>query len=258
MRTHREQADPESFRRRLLARIERRYRIVEETWTVGPTPVRLVRVLDPDTVLDEACRIEEKRAKNGGLGKPPGIPYWAVVWDAASAIASFVGDGSLESRIGRPLAGINAMELGCGTGHAGAALLAFGARVMFVDIEKPALLFARLNSYDFGDHARVRQMDWCVDRLDEKFDLILGSDVLYEVDHWRPLERFWRHHLADGGVVVLGEPGRPKASDFPRFVEENGWTLERHERVVLGRPMPMNVLLLRRVNPNAAIKSAAG
>lgn len=58
-----------------------------------------------------------------------------------------------------------------------------------------------------------------------KFDLIVGSDVLYEVPQWDYIEPLLRKHLAPNGKAIIGEPGRPKAEVFPEWIRARGWSL---------------------------------
>ncbi len=118
---------------------------------------------------------------------------------------------------------------------------------MFADLEPPALLFARLNSLPWRERVRTRRLDWQTDRLDERFDLILGADILYERKQWDYLEPFWRAHLASGGAVVLGEPGRQTGDLFIDWIGPRGWHLTRHAEKVETREKPIRLLELHLV-----------
>jgi 2-polyprenyl-3-methyl-5-hydroxy-6-metoxy-1,4-benzoquinol methylase len=137
-----------------------------------------------------------------------------------------LGTRHLDALLGRDLAGSNALDLGCGTGTTAVALLARGIEVTAVDLEVPALRFAQLNTLAWRDRIRLRQFDWSNDTLGRQFDLIVGADVLYERDQWTNLERCWRAHLSAEGVVLLGEPHRPRADEFASFAQNAGWRVE--------------------------------
>ncbi len=134
-------------------------------------------------------------------------------------------------------------------GLSGTIAAALGARVLFADLEPPALLLARLNSLPWRGRVRFRRLNWQKDRLAEKFALIIGADILYERAQWVFLEPFWRAHLAPGGAVLLGEPGRQTGDGFIPWIGERGWTLERFDEPVNTRPMPIRLFLLRDVPP---------
>ena len=126
---------------------------------------------------------------------------------------------------------------------AGCVAARLGASVLFADVEPLALLFARLNSLPDAARVRTRRLDWRTDRLDEKCDLILGADILYERAQWEFLEPFWRAHLKDGGTILLGEPGRQSGDEFIEWIRPRGWSLAIREQAA--RQRRIRLLTLR-------------
>jgi len=92
---------------------------------------------------------------------------------------------------------------------------------------------------------RTRRLDWRRDRIGERFDLIIGADVLYDRTQWEFLEPFWRAHLASGGTVLLGEPGRQTGDLFVDWIGGRGWGLARFEEKVKTREKPIRLFELR-------------
>jgi len=74
----------------------------------------------------------------------------------------------------------NVLEIGCGAGYHTEYLLPFSDRMVCIDNSGEALKRARERISD----ARVtfKQLDLVTDNLDEKFDLIFCSEVLYYLD----------------------------------------------------------------------------
>ena len=87
-------------------------------------------------------------------------------------------------------------------------------------------------------------MNWQKDDLGERFDLILGADILYERAQWDHLIRFWRAHMARDGLILLGEPGRQSGDLFITWIAEQGWNLEQLEEPVTTRPRPVRIFRL--------------
>jgi len=241
-------------RARLIARIRRRYRTLTERVVVGgPVELDFTRIEDPNRVLDEVAAAEDLRERLGaaaitqdaaGRPEPLHLPYWAELWDSAMGVGRFlIAEAAKERGVLWP--GCAALDLGCGMGLSGTVAAALGARVMFADLEAPALLFAAWNSAPFRDRVRTRQLDWRSDDLGERFDLIVGADILYERSQWEYLNPFWRSHLAPGGAVVLGEPGRQTGDRFIPWIREHGWSLTLVEVPVETRSRPIRVLVLR-------------
>ena len=118
-------------------------------------------------------------------------------------------------------------------------------RPPFIIPQAPALLFARLNSLPWRRRVRVRQLDWQRDRLHERFDLILGADIVYEKPQWPLLEKFWRNHLHQSGMVLIGEPGRATGEEFAKWIIEQGWLIEIQEEPVETRQKPIRLFSLK-------------
>jgi len=226
----------------LLRRIHRGYQTQRRTWHINDLSIDFVQIADPDRVLDQVAEQEDRLERLSGrrtAGDQLHLPYWAELWDSA------LGIGQLLVRRRAEFAGRAAMDLGCGMGLAGAVAARIGMRVLFADLEPPALLFAQLNSLPDAPRVRTRRLNWQTDRLDERFDLILGADILYERKQWDFLEPFWRGHLAGGGIVLLGEPGRQTGEMFVDWINARGWSLQQHTEPVATRPTPIRIFELR-------------
>ena len=228
---------------RLRQRIEARYPLVTETVNVGALSFPFSRIADPDRVLDEVAAEEDRLEKVSGRradGDYLHLPYWAELWDSAMGMAQLLAAAGVRCN-----ASTNVLDLGCGMGLSGTTAAALGAKVLFADLEAPALLLAQLNSTPWAARVRARQLDWRSDRLDERFDLILGSDILYERKQWDHLEPFWRAHLEKDGTILLGEPGRPTGDVFPDWIGPRGWSLTKFEQAVSTRPKPIRIFELK-------------
>jgi predicted nicotinamide N-methyase len=235
-------ADAGDDYRRILCRIQRRFQTFSETVRLGPLEIPFTRIADPNRVLDEVAAEEDRIERVSGRRAPEDqlhLPYWAELWDSALALATFLVGRAPE------VAGASVLDLGCGMGLSGTAAAECGAKVLFADLEPPALLFAQLNSLGNAGRVRTRRLDWRNDRLGEQFDLILGADILYERKQWDFLEPFWRAHLAPSGSVLLGEPGRKTGEMFVEWIVERGWSLTEFAQPVETRPRPVRVFELK-------------
>ena len=218
-------------REKLLRRIHRHYATITETVRIGHIELPFTRIADPDHVLDQVAQEADLRQRLSGRREPDEhlhLPYWAELWDSALGLAKFLVTLDARTR----LASCSVLELGCGMGLSGTAAAACGARVLFADIEAPALLFARLNSLPWASGVRTRRIDWGTERLAETFDLILGADILYERPQWASLDRFWREHLSPGGTVLLAEPGRQTGDLFIDWMGRGSWSFRQFQETV--------------------------
>lgn len=240
------QAD-EARRRRaevLLRRIRQQFQTTHRIWRVHDLAIPFTQIADPDHVLDQVAEEADRLERLSGrrtAGDQLHLPYWAELWDSA------LGIGQLLVTRRADLSGRSAMDLGCGMGLAGTVAARIGMRVLFVDLEPPALLFAQLNSLADAARVRTRRLNWQTDRLGERFELILGADILYERKQWDFLEPFWRTHLDPGGTVLLGEPGRQTGEMFIDWIGRRGWSLQQYLEPVVTRARPIRILELKRV-----------
>jgi len=233
----------------LLARIHRRFETITEPVRVGGLTLSFTRVADPNRVLDQVAEEEDRRDKLAGKrrdGEELHLPYWAELWDSSLAIIELLTETLSAMHVTRT----SILDLGCGMGLTGAIAAALGANVLFADLEPDALLFARLNAVDFEHRIRTRRLNWQKARLTERFDLIIGADILYDKTQWQFLEPFWRGHLKPTGQVLLGEPGRQTGEMFLDWIKPRPWTLQQLKKTVPTRTAPIRIFQLRPTAPD--------
>jgi predicted nicotinamide N-methyase len=127
------------------------------------------------------------------------FPYWAMVWDAALVLADF-----LVKQVPRPDRRI--LELGAGLGFAGLCAAARGHHVTLTDNILDALAFSRLSIHHNNlNNVKVEYLDWLAPTLNEKFDWIIGSDILYETKSFDPLMTLLKRYLNPGGKIYLAQ-----------------------------------------------------
>jgi predicted nicotinamide N-methyase len=177
--------------------------------------VRLVRPGDPDLLLDDPDVIDWNRRDDY-------MPYWAYLWPASYLLAEAVmAEDWLDGTGGEP---IEVLEIGCGLGLAGLVALGRGLRVQFSDYDRAPLEFVARSVAENGlDETRysTRILDWR-DLPDERFPVILGSDVIYEPKLVPLVANVLATMLAAAGVGLIASPYRIAARGFPAAVEALG------------------------------------
>jgi predicted nicotinamide N-methyase len=130
------------------------------------------------------------------------LPYWTDLWPAGRMLAKAVLRAPLEP-------GLEVLEVGCGLGLPGIAALARGLRVTFNDLDTTALGFAAANARlnGFGKFG-LRQFDWRAPPHDLSADLILASDLVYELRNINPLVALVQGLLRPGGECWLTDQDR--------------------------------------------------
>ena len=163
-----------------------------------------------------------------GFGPDERMPYWAEIWPASLLLAAWL--------LSRPrlVAGRRCLELGCGMGLSAMAGAAAGARVTAVDYEWPAVAHAAVNASQNAIALDLAVMDWRRPCLRPgSFDIIWGSDILYETRFYAPLVAVFRELLAPDGLVWLSEPWREVSRPVWERLAADGFRVTRlHEESV--------------------------
>ena len=127
--------------------------------------------------------------------------------------------------LGEPLEGRRILEIGCGLALPSIVIKTLGGDITACDYHPLAQRFlvenARLNSL-----ARIAYGtgNWNVSHSQlGKFDLIIGSDVLYERHHAALLSSFIHLHTSRGADVIIVDPGRGSHRSFAKAMEHLGY-----------------------------------
>jgi len=165
-----------------------------ETRTVAGVRLALLRPESPEALIDEEAFAENEF-----------LPYWAELWPAATALAEALPD----------VRGLRVVELGCGLGVTSLVAAAKGAHVTATDWALDAVELVRENAMRNGLTVRAEVRDWR-EPWNERFDLALAADVLYERRNVGPLLSRLRE-LAPEALVGLA--GRPYETEFLRSLD---------------------------------------
>lgn len=168
-------------------------------------------------------------------------PYFGVVWPSARALTRFVLSSPEE------FAGKTALELGCGLALPSIAACRLGARVTATDFhpEVPRFLQRNLALNPGAEDFRYLHLDWQGGALPrERFDWVIGSDILYEKHQPELVARAIEAHLAPGGTAVIADPARPYVQPFADAMKTLGFQCETRVDRVPDPPGEKDVFLL--------------
>lgn len=176
--------------------------------------IELLREQDMEALWETLGRDE--------FGSDERMPYWAEIWPAGLLLAAWIG--ACEATI----SGRRCLDLGCGMGLSALAGASFGARVTAVDYAEGALVHGARNAGINGLDVRWAVMDWrqpCF--APGSFDIIWGSDILYESRFYEPLATLFRSLLAPGGRIWLSEPWRQVSQPVWERLRADGFAVSR-------------------------------
>lgn len=163
--------------------------------------------------------------------------YAYILWESALALGEWLVAGE-------SVAGQSVLELGAGVGVPGLVAQRLGATVTQTDYQMDSLLLCEWNAHENEVKTELLQANWRRWTHNQRYDLILAADILYDTSLHYYVERIFHRNLARGGRILLADPGRPQALDFAIHLEEHGWQVAVHTHPVIphlsGDPNPLS------------------
>lgn len=149
---------------------------------------------------------------------------WAifgVVWPSAEVLAKYIQDYDFKDK--------RILEVGCGIGLSSLLLNKLNANITATDYHPEAERFLDANT-DLNEDEEIPfiRASW-EDEFQKKlgkFDLIIGSDLLYERDHIELLSSFINAHANNKCTVILANPNRGHQAKFNQEMKDYGFSLE--------------------------------
>lgn len=130
-----------------------------------------------------------------------------------------------ETMAGYDIAGRRILEIGCGLGLASLVLHQRGADITASDCHPLAEVFLAYNAaLNALPALRYRALPWTTDNdVLGRFDLIIGSDVLYERGQVEVLVALLQRHAQPACEVLIADPGRGNSGAFTRALAAQGY-----------------------------------
>ena len=159
------------------------------------------------------------RARRAGIHSS----LWSLfgqIWPAGRVLA--------DTMHGFDIAGKRILELGCGLGLASLVLAHRGADVVASDHHPLAESFLAYNA-GLNDLPAIhyRDLPWELpDTSLGRFDLIIGSDVLYERSHGLQIATMMQRHARPVAELLLTDPGRGNIGAFSRAMAAQGYAVD--------------------------------
>lgn len=146
-------------------------------------------------------------------------PLFGVVWPASMVLARFL--------FKYEVTGKRILEVGCGIGLSSLLLNHLQADITATDHHPEAERFLKENiKLNEGPDIPFVRTGWADnDSSLGRFDLIIGSDLLYEQDHVDLLSRFIGKHARPLSEVIIVDPGRGLHPRFSKKMFGLGYTL---------------------------------
>ena len=171
----------------LYQKIRSEYQVAFEPLELGSVRLNLLTVTDLEPLL----------AGKDPLKDPSTFPFWVRLWEAAIVLAQHLAAQKFAP-------GTRLLELGAGLGAPGLAAAAAGCSVTLTDYEEHILDFERGNAAASKvEDVTCSLLDWNNPPPMERFDIIVGAEILFREEFFAPLLQVLRQSLKPGGVVYL-------------------------------------------------------
>lgn len=181
--------DPELVR--LMEQITSRFDVEIMPLRIGEKTLNVLQFRDFEKHIEELV----ETGTEGDIE----LPFWAKVWEGKLLQAYFMGKQPV-------VLGQRILEIGAGLGVVGICSALYGHHVTMTDNHDDALLFARANALLNGcARVEVRKLDWRHPDLPHRFDVIVGSEVIYDRASYPALVEFLHQTLSPGGVIFLSK-----------------------------------------------------
>lgn len=148
-------------------------------------------------------------------------PYFGILWPAAEALSHYLNE--------RPeiIRKRSVLELGCGLGYPSLVATQLGALVLATDYHPDVEEYFKRNCRHSVIECDYRRLNWREDKTDiGLFDVVMGSDVLYESKHPSEVAKGLIRFLKPEGVILLSDPGRVYLGQFLTAMKEEGYSSE--------------------------------
>lgn len=171
----------------ILRQLRKKYKTEFDNLRIRDCELRILQVSDIEPLLNGKDPFEDVTT----------FPFWVRLWEAALVLA--------DTMAGLPVPVNNRLlELGAGLAAPGLAAAAAGYRVTLSDYEPHILDFQRVSAAANNlKNVEFRIIDWNKPPEMARFDTIIGAEILFREDFFKPILKIFRRYLAPGGTVYL-------------------------------------------------------
>lgn len=170
-------------------------------------------------------------------------PLFGVIWPSGEVLARLMSDYDVQGK--------KILEVGCGIGLASLVLNHRMADLTATDHHPDVANFLSVNTaLNTDPDIRFVRTAWSDSNTElGEFDLIIGSDVLYEHEHAEQLAGFIDDHAKLQCEVIIVDPGRRQQGRFRKQMARRGYAyfeIQSNEREMLSQPFAGRIMNFRK------------
>ncbi|GAB2191803.1 methyltransferase domain-containing protein [Sessilibacter sp. MAH1] len=144
-------------------------------------------------------------------------PIFGIIWPSSLVLAHHMNSYDVGSK--------RVLEIGCGTALSSLLLNKRKVDITATDFHPEVERFLKRNTELNGDNAIPFERTGWADNNDKlgRFDLIIGSDLLYEDGHVELLTGFIQEHSKPKCEVIIVDPGRGRKNKLAKNLLKLGY-----------------------------------
>ena len=221
----------------LPAEAQKLYHAIKKQYRVGFESLKLED--DLQLHLLKITDIEKMLAGKDPLKNPSEFPFWVRLWEAAVVLSRFMVKL-------RPAPGTTVLELGAGLAAPGLTAAAMGCSVDVTDYEDIILDFGRVSAAASKlDQVQFSLLDWLNPPEMERYDIILGAEVLFREEFFQPLLSVLRRAVKPDGVIYFSHDMKRKSVRPFLQLAEKEYAISASKRVLKSLDQEKEILLTR-------------
>ncbi len=186
-------------------------RIRYQTIEVGDSDIHVCTLRDKQQFSDP-----DDEALDLGISSAT-WPIFGVVWPSSMVLANYMQSYETEGK--------RILEIGCGIALSSLLLNERDDDITATDYHPEVEGFLNRNTLlNNGKNIAFERVDWADDQSElGLFDIIIGSDLLYEDQHVELLADFIQSHANDHCDVIIVDPGRGRKNKLKNKMEAHGF-----------------------------------
>jgi predicted nicotinamide N-methyase len=190
-----------------------------------PSPLRVrYQTIEFGDIDIHLCTLRDKQqfSDPNGIAFDLGIssalwPMFGVLWPSSLVLAHYISDYQINHK--------RILEIGCGLALSSLLLNKKNADITATDYHPDAGFFLQRNTrLNDGGAIGFERVSWA-DKTDTlgRYDIIIGSDLLYEDQHIKLLSGFIENHANPKCEVIITDPGRGRKNKLGLLMEKQGF-----------------------------------
>lgn len=191
-----------------------KYPTITKQKKIGDKLYVVEAIRDLDEAIDILCEAMTPEEQHDPFAEDL-CPYFGILWPASVALSNYLAENPALVK------NKTVLELGCGLGLPALVAAHLGGKVLATDYHPDVEEYFKRNCRHSSVDCDYRRLNWREEAL-EKFDVVIGSDVLYESKHPREVALGLLKFVKPGGTIILSDPGRAYVQHFIQAMNAEG------------------------------------